>query len=56
MTRDEQLNEKHCRDERNRLNAQFTEKNAEDKPRGRHGERLFYWGVRSGELRRIYDA
>jgi hypothetical protein len=55
MTRLERMNEKNCRDQRNELNSKLTEKDSAGRPRGKLGDRLFYWGVRSGQLRRIFD-
>jgi hypothetical protein len=55
MTKAERTIDKRLRDERNKRNAGLTEKDAEERPRGRHKNKLFYWGIRPGELRRIFD-
>jgi hypothetical protein len=49
MTQTERIIEKRLRDERKRLNAEFTEVDAGGLTRGRHQGKLFYWGIRDGE-------
>ena len=55
MTKTERIIGKQLRDERKRLNAMLTEKGDGEWPRGRHQGKLFHWGIRDGELRRIFD-
>ena len=55
MTKAERTIDKRLREERNKRNAALTEKGAEERPRGRYKNKLFYWGIRSGELTRIFD-
>jgi hypothetical protein len=50
----ERMAEKIQRDERNKQIA-VLEKDDQGRPRGLHDNKRFYWGIRSGELKRIYD-
>ena len=55
MTMAERLAEKELRAERSKLNEALPDKDSQGRPRGTHNGKRFYWGVRSGELRRIFD-
>jgi hypothetical protein len=55
MTKVERMIEKRLRDERKKLNEELTEKGLGGRPRGRFKDKLFYWGIRSPELKRIFD-
>ena len=55
MTKAERVVEKQLRDERNKRNAALEEKDSGGRPRGRYQNKLFYWGIRFGELRRIFE-
>jgi hypothetical protein len=55
MTKAERVAERDLRKERNELNASLPDKDGVGRQRGEHNGRKFYWGIRSGELRRIYD-
>ena len=53
-TRAERLIEKELRVERNKRNAALENKDEEERPLGSHNGKRFYWGIRFGELRRIF--
>jgi hypothetical protein len=56
MTRTERIIEKRLRDERNWKNKEeMKETGGGEWPRGLYESRLFHWGIRSGEVRRIFD-
>jgi hypothetical protein len=55
MTKAERMAEKALREERNRRNSALTEKGTGRKSRGLHKGGLFYWGIRFGEIRRIFE-
>jgi hypothetical protein len=55
MTRAERMAEKELRDERNKRNGELTEQDTNGRPRGTFNGKKFYWGVRFGELRKIFD-
>jgi hypothetical protein len=55
MTKAERMVEKQLREERNKRNLALEEKDDTGRPRGRHQSKLFHWGIRNGELRRIFD-
>ena len=55
MTKAERVAEKELRDEPNKLNKALPDKDSEGRPCGKFNGKPFHWGVRSGELRRIFD-
>jgi hypothetical protein len=56
MTRTERIIQKQLRDDRNKRNNEDLKETGKGKwPRGTHGGKLFHWGIRDGEVRRIFD-
>lgn len=54
MTRDERMAEKVLRDRRNSLNAELNGRDSVGRQYGLHYGKAFYWGIRYGEVRRIF--
>ena len=56
MTRTERFIQKQLRDDRNKRNNEDLKETGNGKwPRGTHGGKLFHWGIRDCEVRRIFD-
>jgi hypothetical protein len=56
MTRTERFIQKQLRDERNKKNKEdLKETSNGNYPRGDYQGKLFHWGIRDGEVRRIFD-
>jgi hypothetical protein len=57
LTRTERLIQNQLRDERNKKNNEdLKETGAGKYPRGSYQGKLFHWGIRDGEVRRIFDT